>query len=300
MTVCLQLQLLTNVKKGTKMLQNFKTYLLGASLLLFSMISASSAYANLLITPLQVVFKARERTTEIVLVNTSRDTNTYRLVWEQLDQVDVAGGYVPAEDSVRKERQDLEDFAVFTPRQITLKPGDKQTIRIAVRRPKDLEDGEYKSHLKFSIVPDLTIKEDLEQDVSEDEIGLAAKVYASYSIPVVYRVGDVDLDIKIGTPKFSRSPKTSQILLDFPVERSGKHGVIGMIKVYHTPNGGKESEIGALGNANLFSEINSRDFTIITNQTALSPGKLRIVFQRAEGAISDYTVLAEKTFPVGN
>ncbi len=260
---------------------------------------APSSQASLLITPLQVVFKERERTAEIVLVNTSDKTNTYRLRWEQLDQFEGEGGYVPAEDDVRKERTDLEDFAVFTPRQVTLGPNEKQTVRLAVRRPKDLPDGEYKSHLKFAIVPDLQANKGNDKEVPQDEIGIGAQVVVSYSVPVVYRVGEYNTKISIGTPEITRNPKTSNILINVSVERSGTHGAVGLMHAYYKPDGGEEYEIGALGNASLYTEINRRDFTIVTQEKNLNPGQLRITFTKAEGSVGDFVILDEKTFPVG-
>ena len=276
------------------MLNLFKKYVFALCVLVMPV----CAHASLLITPLQVVLQEKDRTTEIVLVNTSNETKTYRLRWEQLDQIDGVGGYVPVEEAVRKERLDLEDFAVFTPRQITLGPNEKQTIRLAVRRPADLPEGEYKTHLKFAIVPNVAPKED-DRKLSQNEIGIGAKVVASYSIPVVYRAGDYDTKITIGMPNISRNPKTSNIIIMLPMDRSGKHGAIGLINVYYTPEGGQETEIGALGNASLYSEIKHRDFTIVTQEQNLQPGQLRIAFTKAEGDVKDYVVMEEETFPIG-
>ena len=184
------------------------------------------------------------------------------------------------------------------PSKSPLKPNEKQTIRVAVRRPKDLTEGEYKSHLKFKIVPHLSIKAEKEMDLANNEIGLTAKVYASYSIPVVYRVGEYDTNVSIGTPEISRGEKTPNILINFPITRTGKHGIIGLINVYHKDKNGKETEIGNLGNANIFSEITKRDFTVITQQTNLSPGQLRITYSKAEGSQENYKVLDEQIFPI--
>ena len=257
------------------------------------------AYAGLLITPLQVTMEGRTRVTEVVLVNGGSEANTYRLSWEQLDQVENAGGYVPVTEEERSTRLDLEDFAVFTPKQITLSPNSKQTIRIAVRRPSDLGDGEYKSHLKFSMIPTVSQSQAADKNVDDDEIGIGAKVYASYSIPVVYRAGNYDTKIDIGAPSFSKHPATSNIVVDLPISRSGQHGAIGLIELYHISEGGKEVKIGALGNANVFTDINTRKFSIVTQEKSLSRGSLRVVFKKAEGSVSDYTVLSEKTYQLG-
>lgn len=257
------------------------------------------AHADLLITPLQVVIEGRERKAEVVLVNTSANTNTYRLIWRQLTQVEGLGGYVEVSEEDRKTRLDVEDFVVYTPRQITLGPNEKQTIRLAVRRPKDLAEGEYKSHLKFSIVPTLSVKAEVENDVGDQETGFGAKVFASYSIPIIYRVGDYDMDIELGQPELVKNEKTSTVSIKLPVSRSGKHGVVGLLEAFFKPDGGEEITLGVLSGSSLSPEISNRTFTIITRQPSLPSGELRIVFKKAEGHVNDYTVLTEKTYPIG-
>ena len=83
--------------------QFIKPHHLGIILCILFMIPAPAS-SNLLITPLQVVLEGRERATDIVIVNTSEDTNTYRIYWEQLYQVENEGGYVPADEDVRKKK----------------------------------------------------------------------------------------------------------------------------------------------------------------------------------------------------
>ena len=90
------------------------------------------------------------------------------------------------------------------------------------------------------------------------------------------------------------------MIVNLPVNRSGQHGVIGLIEVYHQPNGGSEELIGALSNANMFSEINQRNFSIPTQVSGLNPGTLRVVFMQDEGKSADKVVLDELLVPISN
>ena len=257
------------------------------------------AYANLLITPLQVTIEGRERSSQIILLNTSKSTNTYRIEWEQLEQVENAGGYIRSKNE--GEALYLQDFAVYTPRQITLGPNEKQTVRVAIRRPAELEEGEYKSHLKFRIIAEEKPADLYGPKPGPDEIRVGARVLASYSIPVIYRVGEYDINISIDTPPaFSINPKTGFLIADIAVNRSGKHGVIGFVELYHTPRGGTETLIGGHGNANMFPEISTRAFSIPTQISGLAPGSIRVVFKKAEGQTNTHQVLFERNFPVTN
>lgn len=256
------------------------------------------AQANLLITPLQVVIGGRTNTAEVILVNTSQDINTYRLHWQQLDQVDIEGGYIPIDETTRETRTDLEDFAIFTPRQITLGPDEKQTISLTVRRPSNLAEGEYKSHLKFSIVPSLTVKKGTKQ-AAKNELVSAPIVYTSYAIPILYRPNTYDAAFEISSPEFFINKDTSNIGIKTIISRYGSHGAVGLIEIFHRPTGEEEIMIGTLGNASVFAEIKSRKFTIMTQEKSIPPGQLRIVYKKSENGLpSNYPTLKKETFHI--
>lgn len=265
-----------------------------ATAAVFSMHNTASA--QLMITPLQVVMEGRERSTEIILINTTDRTNTYNLVWEQNEQNPETGRYITDE---RDEGEIwLQDIAVFTPRRVTLEPREKQTVRIAVRRPADLPDGEYKSHLQFKVVPN-PIPPSQDPSLGENEVSLGVQVNVSFVIPIVYRAGDYDLNVDLGTPSFEVNEKTGNLKIEVPVERSGIHGVMGEVHVYHTPlSGGQETMIGALGNANMFPEISRRTFSVPTQIQGLAPGTMRIDFLKAEN--DEKEILTSRAYPVGN
>jgi len=260
------------------------------------------AFAQLLITPFHLVMEGRDRSKQLILVNTSNQTNTYRMEWTQLKQIEGNGGYTLDDSYQEGDNRFLQNFAVYSPRQITIAPGEKQTVRVAVRRPADLPPGEYMSHLKFHIIsrPEGAKNGEYDPSLKEGEIKLGIQVRASYSIPIIYRVGDYDIDVQIGQPSFVTKEKTGNMGINIPVSRTGTHGVIGAVKVYHTPNGGEKTLIGELGNANLFASIDNRIVKVSTQLEGLSPGIMSVVFNKAEGDTSEHYVMTEKTFPVGN
>lgn len=277
-----------------------KRLLLVSAMALSSMLVApSQSLADLLISPLQVVMEGRDRSTKITLVNTGNAKNTYRLEWVQLEQAEFLGGY---QSELEKTADDthLQDFAVFTPRQITLLPREKQTVRLAVRRPADLPDGEYKTHVKFGIINSEVVSAPSEVALGEDEFSARARVLSSYTIPAVYRVGEYDCTVTIGTPEIYPHENSGNVVVKVPILHEGIHGAIGLTEVYHKPNGGKEVLLKAIGNTNIFPESSQRNVKVATDVRGLAPGVLRIVYKKAEGELADYVVLAEREFPIGN
>lgn len=276
-----------------------KLLLASAMALSFVTVSPSQSWADLLISPLRIVMEGRDRSTHVTLLNTGNAKNTYRLEWVQLEQAEYLGGY---QETLEKTKDDthLKDFTVFTPRQITLLPDEKQVVRLGVRRPADLPDGEYKSHLKFGIVASEVVNKGPAKELTDDEISVAARVLSSYSIPAVYRVGEYDCTVSIGEITISAHENSGNMVVTVPVIHEGIHGAIGQTEVYHTPNGGDEVLLKAIGNTNLFPEATQRNVKIATDVKGVSPGTFKIVFKKAEGDLSDHVILAEREFAVGN
>jgi len=274
-----------------------KRFIFSTLLLCSLFVLSIPSFAALIITPTHLVMEGRERMVQVVLVNNGASTNTYRLEWQQLNQVEGKGGYIEVDGDDGKLY--LKDFAVFSPRQITLGPGEKQTVRVGIRRPADLPDGEYRSHLNFRI----TDRQDPvtpSDNLKENETRVAARVLASYSIPAIYRKGEYDVNITIGQPSFDVNPKTGKMIINLPVSRSGNHGVIGLVEVFHTPIGGQETRVASLANANLFTDITQRTFRILSNVEGLSAGTMRVVFNKTEGKTETHYAMTEKSFPISN
>ncbi len=141
-----------------------RSYLSGRSLLrlaglslLFTAIACGFAAApvlaagGLVVTPQLGELDSTNRSQVLTLANRGTETETYRIsiVNYRMDQ---QGKLHPTETPA-----DGEGFAGalfrYAPRQITLEPGKPQTVRILYRRPANLQEGEYRSHLMFQQVP---------------------------------------------------------------------------------------------------------------------------------------------------
>jgi len=257
------------------------------------------AYANLLITPLHAVIEDRERSAQITLINSGNEARVYHLEWSQLRQNLEYGRY---ESSPARQEGEiyLQDFAVFSPRRIRLGPNEKQTVRIGIRRPSDLPDGEYKSHLKFRAVIEGSDVFLNRPEQEEGDLNVQAYVLTSYQIPIIYRVGEGSLDVSIESPLFSTNSKTGNLEITIPLRWSATQGAIGTLEVYHQPTGREKEQIGILGNINVFPEGRQRDVILNLEKTGLEPGELSVVYKRTEEDKEGQEILAQGVFPVRN
>lgn len=127
----------------------------------FSALAAApvQAQGDLLVAPTRVVIN-QGGSAEVVLSNIGSKPATYRISAE-LRRMSESGDFdeVKEADANPAEKTALA-MVTFAPRRITLLPGQPQSVRIAVRPPEGLADGEYRVHLNFRAIPPALAPED--------------------------------------------------------------------------------------------------------------------------------------------
>lgn len=109
------------------------------------------AAGGLVVTPQLVELDSRNRSQVLTLANRGNQPETYRISIVNY-RMDEEGNLHPTEQPAEGEGFAGALFR-YAPRQITLEPGQPQTVRILYRRPANLQEGEYRSHLMFQQVP---------------------------------------------------------------------------------------------------------------------------------------------------
>lgn len=260
----------------------------------FILISAQS-YASLTITPLRVTFADRQRTSEIVLINTSNTTNTYRVGWMYNRQK--TDGYYEEIESPLNPNFNPADMILFSPRQVTIPPGGRQRIRMSLRRPPEMPDGEYRAHLRFQkLAPDTSPSQDSNQPPG---LNLSLMVNLGFSIPVVVRQGPYNAGVTISDVRFipAYQDEKRQPKLELQLNRTGYNSTTGRIQVYWTPPQGNEVRIGQMNNVTIYPEINKRFVRVTLKTQEIRGGSIRIVYEGdgpEQGIIFD-----EISMPIG-
>lgn len=253
-------------------------------------IAPAPAWADLTIMPLRIIFGDRDRSAELTLANTSTTTNTYRLEWLN-NRMNEDGSYT-AQGEPLNPVFDPAKALVVSPRQVTIPPGQQQRIRVSLRRPADLPEGEYRAHLVMRKVDQQA------PAMRRDAEGMVAyvNVNVGFSIPVVVRQGLIDAhatlsDISL-TPPTARDPAHLSVYID----RQGKHSLSGRLRVFWTPPGGKEEQVGILNNINVFHEISRRSVRVpLTASRPITGGTMRVIFEDMEGKNN---ILAQQELPL--
>ena len=148
------------------------------------------AAGGLVISPQLVELDNRQRSKVLTLANRGDETQTYRISVINY-RMDPDGSLHPVDTPSQGDGFATGLFR-YAPRQITLEPGKPQTVRILYRRPANLGEGEYRSHLLFQQVP----KAKPATSAQSSGAGLSLQIDPIFGItvPVIVRHGKLEAD----------------------------------------------------------------------------------------------------------
>ena len=145
---------------------------------------AVRAEATLFIYPTLVLFEDNQRSAEITIANRGDQTGTFETSWTDLAMAP-AGGLVKAEGEVPWS---VQPHVRYSPRRVTLAPGESQVIKIAVRPNPEIAEGEYYSHLRvLTINSEDPLAVDAALDDPEPSPGVSIQARTAVAIPVIWR-----------------------------------------------------------------------------------------------------------------
>ncbi|GLR70670.1 fimbrial biogenesis chaperone [Agaribacter marinus] len=220
-----------------------------------------NANASLLIAPTRINFDSNDRVKEVLLVNNGNQPRTYRISWTEKKAL-AQGGYEEIVDE-SNEVNALSPFMRFSPRQVRLAPGERQTIKLQLRKKSNMSASEYRSHLVFSALP---IGDDGEN--SGDGIRLRAQVMINYSIPVLFHPRKGNVSISLANYGFV-SRHDNGVDLALTLKRSGDISSFGRIEIYNGVRE-KQTQVGILNNVHVYQELDQAFLKVrIPNKDAL-------------------------------
>lgn len=240
---------------------------------------ASTATADMLISPTRVLMNDANTSATLVLRNPSNGPRTYRLSWED-KRANKDGGYtmIPEDENWASAK----DMVRLSPRQITVGPGENQTVRFSWRPPADLPSGEYRSHLLLQVIPDVSEPTaTMNKTTSQEGVGVQVFMQMSFSIPVVVRHGTETPQVSISEVKAVPVKDGTQVGLELTFNRTGNASSYGRVSVEMQLDGDSPVEqIGHYGEFSIFQELDQRKVTIPLRDGRIPEGALvRVAYE---------------------
>jgi hypothetical protein len=211
--------------------------LLLSTLLLTATFCHAQGLGDLAVTPTRVIFEGRTRTSEVSLTNKGRGVATYRISFTHT-RMDESGKV--AECAKEEGQVTAEDLVRFSPREVTLAPGITQVVRIQLRKPENLQTGEYRSQLLFRAVPPAEKVEAPAPDDGKQELKISIRPIFGLSIPVVVRQGETTCKLNLTDLALQpASQKGEPPRLELRLLREGNQSMSGTLQAFWTLGKGK-------------------------------------------------------------
>jgi P pilus assembly chaperone PapD len=262
-------------------------------------VTNAHAAGQLMVSPTRIVFEGNERTKQVNLINNGSETARYRISFVRRNMTE-DGDF---EDVPENETGMYSDEIVrFSPRQVTLQPGQSQTVRLMLRKKRDMKDGEYRSHMLFQSLPDPASTE-ISQLANDNTKGLSIQLVpvVGITIPVIVRQGKLSSTVSLSDFELKQANTVrAEKTLSFKINRAGNSSAYGDFRVYFTPSGGEPVVVGQINGVAVYTPLASRSVDLRLQTPSgfnLSNGEFHITF--LEPGKDEITgLLAESRFAV--
>lgn len=204
---------------------------------------------DLLVAPTRVVLDG-SRGTQVILNNIGTEEATYRISLE-LRRMTPDGGLEEVEIPNETEESAL-GMIRYAPRRVVLPPNQPQAIRIGVRPPEGLADGEYRVHMLFRAIPRPRPAAAEEESAGE---GFQIRLIPVYgvTIPIIVRHGNLTATAAIANPRIVEEDGVRAVAFD--MSRQGARSVYGEVIVTRP---GVDVPIARARGVAVYPEINGR------------------------------------------
>ena len=249
------------------------------------MLVPHTAYAQggqLAVAPTRVVFEGRSRSAQLSLVNKGTKTATFRIRVVNL-RMDEKGNMGEIDKPAPGQNFAGKLFR-YSPRQVVLKPGASQAIRILLRKPKGLAAGEYRSHLMMQNVPANTGLS-IEQTQAADGVQIRMVPVFGITIPVIVRHGKTAVQVALKNLSLLPADKDNKTpRLKFTLARDGNRSAFGDLTATLN-NGGSQVILGQIMRLAVYTPNASRTVMMpltLPDGVKLSGGTVHVAFNQTK------------------
>lgn len=245
-------------------------------------VRAQAAAGDLLVSPARVTLDNRNRTAELILSNRGDATDTYRIRLIRMEMT--ADGGLQEAPAPATGVNPLE-LVRYAPHQITLEPGQTQVLRVMLRKPADLPDGEYRVHMLFQAIPPELAGTDTPAKDKDKAKGVSIKLVPilGLAIPVIIQQGEITA--KAGLADLQVVPEKERVFATFHLTRSGNASVYGNLEATFQPKGGKAVILGAMNGVAVYPPLDARNVKLpleLPKGLMLKNGTLILTFRTAD------------------
>lgn len=275
-----------SIEKNRTRLTKPRGFLPAILLLLPILVAASPAVlagAQVSISPTRVVFEGRTRTASVTLINRGDKPSTFRISFEHKRMTE--DGQFENIKNPKPGEIFSDQMIRYSPRQVVLPPGQAQVVRLLLRKPPNLADGEYRSHMLFREVPEQKSQSIEAQTGKQKQMIISIKPVLGISIPVIVRQGKTSAKVQLGKTDLTNiSPDKAKGVLELKMQRTGNRSVYGdVLAIYRKNESDKKGVVVAQVNGiAVYTPNNTRTVKLPVQAPAgikLDGGRIDVVYR---------------------
>jgi len=218
------------------------TVILALATVLIILLPGEPAHAqgigNLTVAPTRIVFEGRTRSAVVTLVNNGSESAIYRISIIEMRMRKDGGFELVTEDSDQSAIRSARKMFRYAPRQVELQAGQTQSIRILLRKPPELPEGEYRSHLLIQAIPKEGAGRSVETLGGSQDLNIQLTVIPGITMPVIVRHGNLSATATLSDFSLAPAGEENNIpALSFQINRSGDRSVYGDLTATYFPSG---------------------------------------------------------------
>jgi hypothetical protein len=245
-----------------------------------SLVATPTNAGSLLLAPTRLLFEGGARAQELTIMNQSDDVQTYRMRLEdrlvkadgEFDVITDPTGTIAASQMLR-----------LSSRQVTVGPRESATVRVLLRKPPALSNGEYRSHLIVTELPSVSSPETITN--AGDGITVGITTIFGISIPVMVRSGETSARLSVPTIKRVGVPDQPNLdNLQISLQSTGNRSMFVNVKVLPARQRRGTPIVEARGVA-VYNPTNARNLTLSLNQEQTArarAGALVMIYQEVD------------------
>ncbi len=209
------------------------------------------AAGDLLVAPTRVIFERAARTADVTLTNIGEVAATYRISLE-IKRMTADGQLVDIAEPNEIDKL-TQNMIRFAPRKILLTPSQPQQIRLSLRKPENLADGEYRVHMLFRAIPEEGIEQLAAQNAPTQAISIQLRPIYGITIPIFVRQGNIDSRPAIKSVE--QKLVDGRPMLAVTLTRDGQKSIYGALKITQA---GAKQPVGYIRGVAVYPEVTSR------------------------------------------
>lgn len=247
--------------------------------LLFSLLFTQKLYADLKVFPTRVLFEGDRRSATVHLKHIGSKETRYRIK-AVFYKVGLDGSYSEVKNPSLEKDGFAGKLVRFSPRIVSLKPNVEQIVRIMLRKPRGLKEGEYRAHLHFATFDPQDAEEFLKTK-SKGGIVMDLRAQRAVAIPFIIRHGFLHADIKMSQFSLEKNAVGTAFNLDLKMEKDGNRSVYGDFEVSYEGDKGEKKVLGLLRGISIYNKSLKVKIPLsFENKRQLQNKSIKIIFSR--------------------